>query len=455
MLAREGDRSGVTFLCSTTDLVTRVNFRKGYAVSKPYQVLSPTAPVPAPDDVLEMIVREGARKMLQSALEKEVDDFLGRHRYQRTDEHRGYRNGHLPTRTIGVGMGAVEVSLPRVSDVPKEVSPDGFQSEIVSSYQRRSRTQARLMVRLYLEGLASGDFEPIFRALVGETAALSASSIVRLKEEWQQEYETWKQRPLRGRYVYLFADGLYLKAGDERDKTAVLVVLGVDEQGHKELLAMEEGYRESTAAWAETLRSLKERGVKEAPLLAIGDGALGLWAALNEVFPTTRHQRCWNHRTLNILDKLPKRLWPVARKQLHKLAEAPSRQECERQRDALSARLRAQGQEPAAACLERDWADFVTVYDFPQEHWVHLRTSNPIESIFAGVRLRTQATKRMRVRENALYLVFKLVTRLSLNWRGINAPNQLRLLLAGHQFQDGQLLLQDAGAVHLAQAVAA
>jgi hypothetical protein len=194
-------------------------------------------------------------------------------------------------------MGAVEVSLPRVSDVPKEVSPDGFQSEIVASYQRRSRTQARLMVRLYLEGLASGDFEPIFRALVGETAALSASSIVRLKEEWQQEYETWKKRPLRGRYVYLFADGLYLKAGGEQDKTAVLVVLGVDEQGHKELLAMEEGYRESTLAWSETLRSLKARGLQEAPLLAVGDGALGLWAALEDVFPTTRHQRCWNHRS--------------------------------------------------------------------------------------------------------------------------------------------------------------
>jgi putative transposase len=424
-------------------------------VPKPYQVLSPTAPVPAPDDVLEMIVREGARKMLQSALEKEVDEFLGRHRYERTDEHRGYRNGHLPKRTIGVGMGAVEVSLPRVSDVPKEVNPDGFQSEIVASYQRRSRTQARLMVRLYLEGLASGDFEPIFRALVGETAALSASSIVRLKDEWQQEYETWKKRPLRGRYAYLFADGLYLKAGGEQDKTAVLVVLGVDEHGHKELLAMEEGYRESTVAWAETLRSLKARGLQEAPLLAIGDGALGLWAALDEVFPTTRHQRCWNHRTLNILDKLPKRLWPAVRKQLHKLAEATSRQECARQRDALSARLRAQGQEQAAACLERDWNDFVTFYDFPQEHWVHVRTSNPIESIFAGVRLRTAATKRMRVRENALYLVFKLVTRLSLNWRGINAPNQLKLLLAGHQFQDGQLLLEDTRAADLAQAVAA
>jgi transposase-like protein len=412
--------------------------------------------VPAPNDPLESLVREGARKMLQAVLEEEVDEFLGRRRYQRTQEHRGYRNGHLPKRTIGVGMGAVEIKLPRVSDVPPEVSPDGFHSEIVAKYQRRSRTQARLLARLYLEGLASGDFEPVFRALVGETAALSPSSILKLKADWQQEYEAWKKRPLRGRYVYLYADGLYLKAGPERDKTAVLVVLGVDEQGHKELLAMDEGYRESTASWSEVLRSLKERGLTDAPLLAIGDGALGLWAALDDVFPTTRHQRCWNHRALNVVDKLPKRLQPEIRKELHALAEAPMRQECERRRDQLCARLRAQRQAAAADCLERDWEDFITFYDFPQEHWVHLRTSNPIESIFSGVRLRTNASKRLHVRENALYLVFKLVLRLSLNWRGVNAPNQLQLLLGGYRFHDGQVSLEDARApATLAQAVGA
>jgi len=424
-------------------------------VSLPYQVLPPTAAVPAPDDVLERLVREGARKLLQAALEEEVDEFLGRRRYQRTEEHRGYRNGHLPERTIGVGMGAVEIKLPRVSDVPAEVSPDGFHSEIVAKYQRRSRTQARLLARLYLEGLASGDFEPVFRALVGETAALSPSSILKLKADWQQEYAAWKKRPLRGRYVYLYADGFYLKAGDDGDKVAVLVVLGVDEQGHKELLAMEQGYRESTASWSEVLRSLKERGLTEAPLLAIGDGALGLWAALDEVFPTTRHGRCWNHRVLNVVDKLPKRLQPEVRQQLRALAEAPTRQECERRRDHLCAKLCAQRQGQAAECLERDWDDFVTFYDFPQEHWIHLRTSNPIESIFSGVRLRTDASKRLRVRENALYLVFKLVLRLSLNWRGINAPNQLRLLLAGHHFRDGQLVLGDSRAGQLAEAVGA
>ena len=368
---------------------------------------------------------------------------------------RGYRNGHLPKRTIGVGMGAVEVRLPRVSEVPAEVSADGFHSEVVARYQRRSRTQARLLARLYLEGLSSGDFEPVFRALVGETAALSPSSILKLKADWQQEYETWKKRPLRGRYVYLYADGLYLKAGAEQDKTALLVVLGVDKQGHKELLAMEQGYRESAASWSEVLRSLEDRGLTEAPLLAIGDGALGLWAALDEVFPTTRHQRCWNHRVLNVLDKLPKRLHPEVRKQLRALAEAPTQQDCERRRDALCAWLRARGQAPAAACLERDWEDFVTFYSFPEEHWVHLRTSNPIESIFSGVRLRTNASKRLRVAENALYLVFKLVLRLSLNWRAITAPNQLRFLLTGRQFRDGQLVLEDARAPTLAPAVGA
>ena len=402
-----------------------------------YQVLAPTAPVPAPDDTLEQLVRQGAQRLLQEALAAEVDEFLGRLRYQRTDEFRGYRNGHLPARTIGTGMGAVEIRQPRVRDIPESSKP--FGSEIVSRYARRSRTQARLLARLYLEGLASGDFEPVFRALVGETAALSPSSIVRLKAEWEDEYRLWRSRPLRERYVYLIADGIDLKAGQEREKTAVLVVLGVRADGRKELLAMEEGYRESTASWAEVLRGLRDRGMDEAPLLAVGDGALGLWAALDQVFSATRHQRCWNHRTLNVLDKLPRRLHAGVRAAIHAMSMAPTRAECARQRAELCGQLRAQGQAQAAACLERDWEDFVTFFDFPEEHWLHLRTTNPIESVFAGVRLRTNAAKRMRVRENALYLVFKLVTRLSMNWRALNGPNQIALLIAGERFVDGKL----------------
>lgn len=399
----------------------------------------PTAPVPAPGDVLEGIVREGARRMLQRALEAEVEEFLGRQPYERTGEFRGYRNGHLPARAIGVGTGAVEVRIPRISDVPAAVAP--FSSEIVGRYQRQSKTQQRLFARLYLEGLSSGDFEPVFRALVGGTAALSPTSILRLREEWEMEYRAWRGRPLSDRYVYAWADGVYLKAGLEREKTALLVVIAARADGVKELIALEEGYRESTESWLAVLRSLKERGLTNAPLLGVGDGGLGFWAALNEVFPDTRHQRCWNHRVLNLIDKLPKRLHAEAREQMRALYMAPTRSECTRLRDEYGAQLRLQGQADAALCLGRAWDDFVTFYDFPEEHWVHLKTSNPIESVFDGVKLRTNATKRMRVRENALYLVFKLVCRLGLNWRSINAPNQLTLLLAGHRYTDGKLCI--------------
>ncbi|HVC23914.1 MAG TPA: IS256 family transposase, partial [Candidatus Dormibacteraeota bacterium] len=271
-------------------------------MSAKYQILPPTAPVPAPQDVLEAVVRSGAQQLLQAALEAEVEELLGRSRYQRVPEFRGYRNGHLPERTIGVGLGAIEVRIPRVRDVPLEVAPDGFESAIVHRYERRSQTQARLLARLYLEGLSNGDFEPVFRALVGSTAALSPNSILRLKQEWEGEYQLWRARPLTERYAYLFADGIYLKAGLEQEKTVLLVVIGVRRDGRKELLAIEEGYRESRESWAGVLRSLRERGMTEPPLLAVGDGGLGLWAALDEVFPETRHQRCWNHRTLNVLD---------------------------------------------------------------------------------------------------------------------------------------------------------
>ena len=402
-----------------------------------YQVMPPTAPVPAPDDRLEATVREGAQLMLQRMVEEEVVEFLGRNRYQRTGDFRGYRNGHLPARSVGTGMGAVAVRVPRVSDVPE--GTDGFASEIVEKYQRQSKTQQRLFARLYLEGLSSGDFEPVFRALVGGTVALSPASILRLREEWEMEYRTWRERPLAARYAYVYADGVYLKAGLERERTALLVIIGVRADGIKEFLAMDEGYRESTESWLAVLRSLRDRGMTEAPLAAVGDGGLGFWAALDEVFPATRHLRSWDHKRWNVLDKLPKRLHKVGRATTAAMYAAPSRQECTRLRDEYAVQLRAQGQADAAACLDRDWDAMVAFYDFPEEHWQHLKTSNPIESVFDGVKLRTNATKRMKVRENALYLVFKLVCRLSTNWRSINAPNQLTLLLAGHRFIDGKL----------------
>ena len=391
-------------------------------------------------EALEDLVRRGAQEMLRRALEEEVDAFLGRGRHERSGRFRGYRNGHAPERSVGSGLGTVVVKAPRVRDVPPEVAPEGYHSAILPRYQRRTQAQCRLFAQLYLEGLSSGDFEPVFRALLGEDAPLSASTILRLKDTWKAEYEAWKRRPLDGHsYAYLWFDGIYLGCGQEREKTVLLAVLGAREDGTKELLALEEGYRESTASWQAVLRSLRDRGMTPA-LLAVGDGALGAWAALADVFPSTRHQRCWNHRVLNVQDRLPKRLQAEARAELRSLWEAPTRAECEARRDGYVARLQAQGQEAAAATLLRDWDDFVTFYDFPQEHWLHLRTTNAIESVFAGVRLRTDVAKRMGRRENALYLVFKIVERLGQNWRALNGGRTLMtLVLEGRRFIDGVL----------------
>ena len=395
---------------------------------------------PEVGEALEDLVRRGAQEMLRRALEQEVDSFLERGRHERSMTFRGYRNGYAPRRSVGSGLGAVVVKAPRVRDVPPEVAPEGYRSAILPRYQRRTQAQCRLFAQLYLEGLSSGDFEPVFRVLLGEDAPLSASAILRLKDTWKAEYEDWKQRPLDvHRYAYLWFDGIYVGCGQEREKTVLLCVLGAREDGSKELLALEEGYRESTASWQGVLRSLRDRGMAPA-LLGIGDGGLGAWAALTEVFPSTRHQRCWNHRVLNVQDQLPKRLQGEARNELRALWETPTRTECEARRDAYIAKLRAQKQEAAAATVLRDWEDFVTFYDFPQEHWLHLRTTNAIESVFAGVRLRTNVAKRMGKRENALYLVFKIVERLGQNWRALNGGRTLMtLVLEGRRFIDGVL----------------
>ena len=391
-------------------------------------------------DALEACVQEGARKMLIAALEEEVNGFLERLRYQRGKEFRGYRNGYHPVRELTVGLGPVKVRVPRVAKVPPHVAPQGFQSQIVKRYQRASETTKRLFARLYLEGLATGDFEPVFRELVGETTALSPNAIVRLKESWEQEYAAWRKRPLWDhQYPYVWGDGVYLNAGIEKDKTALLCVVGARDDGEKELLAMEPGYRESKESWAETLRDLCNRGL-EAPMVAAGDGALGLWAALDEVYPTTEHQRCWNHRITNVQAKLPKRLQKEARCRLREMVEAPTQKECEELRDRYAAELLATDQRAAAETVLRDWEDFVTFYHYPREHWIHLRTTNPLESVFSGVRLRTDATRRMRRRDNALYLVFKIVERLSRNWRALNGGATLMtLVLEGRTFKDGIL----------------
>jgi putative transposase len=391
------------------------------------------------DESLEEIAREGARRLLAEALELEVTEFLGRVRYERGGAFRGYRNGHAPEREIGVGLGAIKVRMPRVSDVPKEVGSDGYQSKIIGRYQRLSEETQQLLAKLYLEGLSTGDFEPVFRELLGENAPLSPTSVTRLKAEWQDEYEGWSRRRLdEHRYVYLWVDGVYLGTGDEGDKTALLCVLGAREDGEKELLALKPGYRESTESWAEVIRDLKARGMSR-PEVMVGDGALGIWAALREVWPETRRQRCWNHRVLNLLDKLPKRMWGEVRKLMRQASEAPSKDECRRLLGELSGWLRKANQIPAAETVLRDVEDFLTYYDYPREHWGHLRTTNPIESVFAGTRLRTDVAKRHPNRENALYLVFKIVERLSRRWRRLNGAEQCQVVLLGGHFVDGKL----------------
>lgn len=390
-------------------------------------------------DKLEEIAREGAQRLLAEMLEVEVDEFLQRVRYQRGQTFRGYRNGHAPERTIGTGMGQLKVKMPRVSHVPTEVAAKGFESQIVGRYQRTSETTQRLLARLYLEGLSTGDFEPVFRALLGETAPLSATSITRLKSEWQDEFEAWRQRSLHDhQYLYLWVDGVYLRAGQEEEKMALLCVVGLNEQGEKELLAMIPGYRESTNSWAGVLRDLRDRGLNR-PMVVVGDGALGIWGALREVWPQTRAQRCWNHRTLNILDKLPKRLWRQVKDDVRAAANAPTRMACRERLELVAEELRQAGHQAAAETVLRDLDDFLTFYDFPQEHWLHLRTTNPIESIFSGVRLRTNVTKRLPNADNALYLVFKVVERLSQHWRKITGSNLCQLVLADVRFVDGQI----------------
>jgi transposase-like protein len=392
------------------------------------------------EDVLDRLARDGARQMLERALEAEVHEFLGRERYQRGPDFRGYRNGHGRERTVGIGTWAVPVKVPRVSDVPEG---SGFASAVLPKRTRLSMATQKLFARLYLEGLSTGDFEPVFRQLLGETAPLSANTLIRIKDEWEAEYRAWRERPLQNeRFLYIWADGIYLGAGLEKENSCLLTLLGARADGTKDLIAMEIGYRESTAAWAEVLRNLRDRGLR-APLVLVGDGNLGIWGAQSEVWTETKRQRCWNHRLMNLVDRLPKRMQPEVRSRMYELYQAPTRKTCESKRDELVAWLKHERQEPAASTLLRDWDDFVTFYEFPQDHWLHLRTTNPLESVFAGVRLRTDVAKRARKRENALYLVFKVVQRLGRNWRALNGgPALMEKVAAGAVFRDG--LLQES-----------
>jgi len=396
-------------------------------------------------DVLTEILRQGAQKMLATAIENEVVEYIAEHENQR--DACGYRlvvrNGWLLARTIQTGVGPVEVEQPRVND--KRIDENGqrihFSSKILPPYLRRTKSIDELIPWLYLKGISTGDFTEALQALLGPQApGLSATNIVRLKESWQQEWADWSKRSLEGKYyVYLWADGVYFNIRLENpgnNKQCILVLMGATSDGRKELIAIAEGYRESAQSWRELLLDVKNRGLSQAAKLATGDGALGFWAALREIYPATQEQRCWVHKTANVLNKLPKSLHPKAKSMLHDIWMAETRKQADTAFDLFITTFQAKYPK-AIECLAKDRDVLLSFYDFPAEHWVHLRTTNPIESTFATVRLRTRRTKGCGSRTACLTMVFKLAQCAERHWRRLNAKELIVEVIRGITFVNG------------------
>jgi transposase-like protein len=372
---------------------------------------------------LEAMVRSAAQRMISAALEAEVTEFLQRLPGEKSaaEDFRGYRNGYHRERTVSTAVGALTVKVPRVSDTAEK-----YQSRLVKPYQRRSEGLNELFPRLFIEGLATRDFEPALRFLVGAEAPLSPSSISRLNKQFKKDYEAWLARDLaRLKVVYVWADGIYLKAGIADEKLCVLVMIGVDAAGEKHLLGLREGYRESKESWLELLRDLKKRGLNE-PALAIADGALGFWAALPEIWRQTKEQLCWLHKMRNILDKLPKREQAEAAPRIRAIYLATDAAAARGLAEKLIREWREVGYTRAAECLEKALERLLTFFEFPVEHARHLRTTNVIESPFAAVRLRTNAARRFKTARSGLHLVFKLLERCAQNWQRISFPEKLK-----------------------------
>lgn len=390
---------------------------------------------------LDELAREGARRMLVAALETEVQDYVAARRHERDEDGRALvvRNGKAKERTVICGAGAISVQAPRVND--KRVDDEGrrhkFTSKILPPYMRKSPKIAEVLPVLYLRGLSTGDFREALPVLLGEDAAgLSPTSITRLTESWEAEYRAFRERDLSDRdYVYVWADGVHFNIRLEEDRLCTLVLIGVRPDGTKELIAVEDGYRESTESWLTVLRDLDRRGMS-APVLAVGDGALGFWAALREVWPETREQRCWFHRLGNVLDKLPKRLQPKAKRLLREIMNADTRAHAE---EGIAQFVAEYGTKypKSVTSLCRDQDKLLTLFDFPAEHWRHLRTTNVVESPFATVRLRQRVTKGAGSRTKGLTMAFKLLEMSQGRWRRLNGSALLPLVRAGVTFEDG------------------
>ena len=393
------------------------------------------------DDPITDILRQGARRLISAALEAEIETFLKQYKQIADDQggQRIVRNGYLPEREIQTGIGQVPVKVPRIRDRHPE-SQDGrirFASSIIPPYLRRSKSIETLLPWLYLKGVSTGDFTDALAALLGKDApGLSATTISRLKMIWKDEYKQWLQRDLSDKhYVYFWADGIYCNVRMD-DKQCLLVIIGATEDGHKELVALEGGFRESEQSWLELLVDLNRRGLKVAPELAVGDGALGFWKALSKVYDTTRWQRCWVHKTANVLNKLPKSIQAKAKEKLHQIWMASDKDEAEKNFDAFIQTYSAKYPK-AAECLAKDREVLLTFYDFPAEHWRHIRTTNPIESTFATVRLRTAKVRGCFSSLTVLTMAFQLCRCAQKRWIRLHHPERLGEVIRGVKFVNG------------------
>jgi putative transposase len=388
---------------------------------------------------LEATIRQQIQGWLQDLLEEEVTAFLGRGNSTRRNPaapagapEAAYRNGHGKPRSLTTAAGTITVRRPRVRGVEER-----FESRVLPLFAKRTSAVGELLPELYLHGLAAGDFDQALRGLLGEDAALSASSMVRLKAKWQQEYDTWRQQPLGDRQVvYLWVDGIYVKAGLEKEKAALLVAVGAKADGSKVILAVEAGHRESIQSWSGVLRELKRRGMN-GPRLVIGDGHLGIWGALANVYPEAAEQRCWNHRILNVLDRVPQKKQAQVKVWLRELMYAPTREKAGERKAKFPQWCAGQGFGEAGRLLDADWERLVAYYDDPKDHWIHVRTSNPVESPFATVRLRTTAAKRYQRVENASAMIWKLLMVAERSFRKVNAPELMGKVASGATYVNG------------------
>lgn len=389
------------------------------------------------EDPLTAVLRHGAKELIRKAVEAELSEMLASYSDVRLLDGRPavVRNGYLPTREIQTGIGEVEVRVPKVRD--RSGSGIHFSSQLLPPYLRRTKSIEELIPWLYLKGLSTGDYTEALSALVGESArGLSANTVSRLKEKWLDEHKEWQRQDLSDkRYVYWWADGIYSKVRMD-DKLCLLVIIGVTESGVKELVAVHDGYRESAASWEEVLLGLRQRGLPCAPKLAIGDGALGFWSALSRIYPETRQQRCWVHKTANILNKLPKSMQPKVKASLHEIWMASTRDAAYKAFDNTIALYSAKYHK-AMECLAKDKEELLAFYDFPAEHWQHIRTTNPIESAFSTVRLRTHKSRNCGSRDTTLAMVFKLMEVAQKRWIKIRGFNLLTLVINNVTFVDG------------------